>query len=356
MIKKETEDYSEKRGLPPGSLVYVGKKRERDVHIKEINYSKEHYEEVALKHISESTVFTKKANINSWISVDGAHDLEKIESIGEFFKIDHLILEDAVNMEIRPKYEDLNDYLFLTMTLLKINKKDGEIRKDQLSLFLGKKWILSIDENDDDIFAKYRERLSKANGISRSKQEDFIFYRLIDIVVDNYFYLTDYMSDKIEELEKDIVVSKDIEIAHQIYELKKSNSIIRKAIFPLREIISGIIRSDNTLLSDENKKYFRDVYDHILQVTDDINTQRETLNDFLNLYMSGVSNRMNDIMKVLTMFSAFFIPLTFIAGIYGMNFEIMPELSWQYGYPVVWIIMVTIIIIMLYFFRKKRWL
>jgi magnesium transporter len=355
MEKNVKNTNSKKAGLSPGAPVYIGADKSKPIDISEINFSEKLFEEKRLNNISESKAFKMNKKSTTWINVDGVHDAASIESIGTYFKLDPLVIEDILNTAMRPKFEDLDDYLFFSLKMIRIDEKE-EIINEQLSLILGKNWILSIDANEKDIFSKYRGRLKSGKGITRGKQADFVFYRLIDIVVDNYFYLTEYLDDQIEKLEEKTIENSDKNIASEIYKLKKKVSDIKKSIFPLREAVSAIIRSDSDLIDETNGKFFKDLYDHVVQLNDTIETQRETINDFLNLYMAGVSNKMNDVMKVLTMFSAVFIPLTFIAGLYGMNFDNIPELHWKYGYFITLIVMFIVLIGMIINFKRKKWL
>jgi magnesium transporter len=355
MAKKKNR-YSKKIGLPPGTLVYLGEEKTKPVTVREINYSTTQYEENILSDISKSKAFQKTPETTTWITLDGLHHIDKIAAAGQKFNLDQLILEDIVNTNSRPKFEDLDDYLYLSMRMLSISKDEGEVRNEQLSLILGKNWVISIHETENDIFRTYRERIKQAKGMTRQRKEDFIFYRLIDITVDNYYHVSEYLADSIEALEEKVIANKEDNISEQIYELKKKIGSVKKALMPLREAVSTILRTDTELISKTTYKYLRDVLDHITQEIETVDTQRENVNDFLNLYMTGISNKMNDVMKVLTIFASIFIPLTFIAGIYGMNFEVMPELGWKYGYFLTWGIMIAVAVALLFYFRKKKWI
>jgi magnesium transporter len=355
MSRKEQQK-SSKIGLPPGSLVYVGDERSAPVRITEINFSVDQFEETELESITQSKVYDKAEGLTTWINIDGVHKADIIEQGGRFFKIDQLILEDIMNTNTRPKFEDLDDYLYMSMRMLSINEDKSDIENEQLNLLIGKGWVISAHESENNIFGNYRERVRQGKGFTRSRKEDFIFYRLIDVTVDNYYHVSEYLADAIEKLEDKVLANEEENISEQIFELKKKIAQVKKAMMPLREAISAIIRTESQLISENIHKYFRDVLDHITQEIENVDSQREIVNDFLNLYMTGISNKMNDVMKVLTIFASIFIPLTFIAGIYGMNFDYMPELHSDYGYFITWGVMIAVAGALLIYFRRKKWI
>jgi magnesium transporter len=345
-----------KIGLPPGTLVYIGEERTSPIRIREINFSPTHFEETELTDLTKSQVFKKDPSQTTWMNVDGVHNIERIETGGKFFNLDQLVLEDIVNTKSRPKFEDFESYLFLTMRILSVDKEKDEILNEQLSLLLGKSWVISLHENENKMFNIYKDRIKQAKGISRSRKEDFVFYRLIDITVDNYYHVSEFLAESIDSLEEKIIENRDENLNEKIYELKKKISFVRKSLIPLREAVSAIIRSDTVLIPENSLKYYHDVLDHVNQEIETIDTQREIVNEFLNLYMTSISNKMNDVMKVLTIFASIFIPLTFIAGIYGMNFEYMPELNSRYGYFIALGVMVAVAVALLIYFRRKKWI
>jgi len=354
MQEQETK-YADKVGLPPGSLVYIGKKRKDKVRITEFDFKKGFFVEKEIDDISHLDTRHDDETI-TWLNIDGIHDTDLIESVGQKFKLDAMVLEDIVNTKHRPKAEEHENYIFVTLKTLNFleNRKDIEI--DQLSLVLGRHWLITFQEGGSDAFENLKKRIRNAQGHLPKKEEDFLFYRLIDTIVDHYFLTMDSIAEAIEELEEKLQADPDKNLHDEIYNLKKKISAIKKAIVPLRDAISTIIRSDYDYLSKSARKYFEDVYEHLVHIIEDIHAQHETLNDFLNMYMSGMSNKMNEVMKVLTIFASIFIPLTFIAGVYGMNFKNMPELEQKYGYFITWGVMLVTVAALLIYFRRKKWL
>ena len=354
-MEEQNTTYTDKIGLPPGSLVYIGKQRTQKVTVSEINYSTGHYEESELSKISDCNTWNNSENVTI-VSVVGIHDTSIIEAAGEYFSLDPLILEDIVNTQNRSRLEEFDDYLFLPMKILGVDLNSNEITTEHESLLLGKNGIISFQESELKILDPLKDRIRKGKGIARQRNSDYIYYRMVDTIVDNYFVVTEYLADRLDVLEENILQNPNENVNAEIYELKKKIGFVKRTISPLRESISNIIKTDSDLVSESTQNYFRDVYDHLIHLIETVDSQRETINDFLNLYMSSMSNKMNEVMKVLTIFASIFIPLTFIAGIYGMNFAIMPELQWKYGYFVVWGIMFLVAILLLFYFRRKRWL
>jgi len=353
-MEKQSTTYSDKIGLPPGSLVYIGKPRNQKVTVSEINYSVDHYEENELNKFSDCISWDKSDSV-TMVSVIGVHDTSYIEAAGNYFSLDPMILEDIVNTQSRSKLEEFDEYLFMPMKILDVDLTSNEIIIEHISLLLGKNGVISFQESETKMFDSLKNRIRQGKGMVRQRKPDYIFYRLVDTLVDNYFIVTEYLADRLEELEEKVLNEPDEKVHEEIYELKKKISFIKRTISPLRESISNIIKSDSDLIFDSTQNYFRDVYDHLVHLMETIDSQRETINDFLNLYMSAMSNKMNEVMKVLTIFASIFIPLTFIAGIYGMNFEMMPELKWEYGYFSAWVVMLMVAILLLIYFKRKKW-
>ena len=347
--------YTDKIGLPPGALVYIGEPRTQKVTVSEINYSAADYEEKELNNFSEC-ISWDNSEVVTVVSVIGIHDISIIEAAGKRFGLDPMILEDIVNTLSRPKLEELDDFLFLPMKMLSVDSNSNEIIAEQISLLLGKNGLISFQESEIEILDPLKDRIRKGKGVIRQHQSDYMFYRMVDTFVDHYFVVAEYLSDRLETLEEKILENPGEDVSEEIYELKKKISFVKRTISPLRACIANIVKIDNDLLSGSIQDYFRDVYDHLVYLIEIADSQRETINDFLNLHMSAVSNKMNEVMKVLTIFASIFIPLTFIAGIYGMNFEIMPELKWDYGYFAVWGIMLGVTFLLLLYFRRKKWI
>ena len=354
MTERNTQ-YAKKIGLPPGSLVYVGTKRTEKVSIAKIDISKGLSEEIELSNISGS-IKNRKDNAPNWINIHGVHDAAVIKSVGRQFNIDSLVLEAIMNTEQRPGAEVLDNYLFIRLKALKLTNSDKNVATEQLSLILGQNYLLSFEESGSDIISIIEKRLYHEKENIQTKREDYFFYRILDTIVDNYYLIADTIGEHIEQTEEDLIKKPDDNTYKEIYRLKKEMAIINKAIVPLKDAASTIKKSDIDCISEANKKYFNNVYEHLVQIVEEIEFQYNKLNDFVNMYMSGLSNKMNEIMQVLTIFASIFIPLTFIAGVYGMNFDFMPELHLKYGYYITWGAMVAVVIVLLFYFKKKKWL
>lgn len=351
-MSKKSNPYSQKAGLPPGSLIYVGKSRTAKVTISEIDFSAENYEYNSIDEINLTSWNNDK--LVSWVDVNGVHDTKLIETLGGQLKLDKLIMEDIVNTSLRPKADEADDYFLIVLKALNITEEEN-VSQEQVSLLLTENGVVSFQESGSDYFKNIRERIINGKGTTLKRKSDYLLYRLIDTIIDDYFIINELFDDRMINLEKRILDNPDELVHQEIYELKGEITKLKKELVPTRETISAIIRSDTNLIDEKNQKYYRDVYEHIVQILDTVDLQRETINDFLNLYMSVMSNKMNEVMKVLTIFAAIFIPLTFIAGVYGMNFEFMPELGWKYSYFITWGIMIAVAIALLIYFRKKKW-
>jgi magnesium transporter len=351
LIKKT----SKSRGLPPGSLVHVGEKKTEKVRISLIDYSVGKFEEKEIKNVEECFSFKRKPSV-TWINVDGLHEVDVIEKLGKCFEIHPLVLEDILNTDQRPKIEDFEKYIFFILKMLYINEQNKEIHSEQVSLILGKNYVISFQESNGDVFDSIRERIRKGKGRIRKMGSDYLVYSLIDAIVDNYYTILENIGDRVEEMENDVVTSPDPELLQNIYNLKREMIYLRKSVWPLREVINGLLREESKLIKNSTHIFLRDLYDHTIQTIDTIETFRDMISGMLDIYMSSISNKMNEIMKVLTIFAAIFIPLTFIAGIYGMNFQYMPELSIQWAYPAIWIVIIIVTVTLLAYFKHKKWL
>jgi len=343
------------RGLPPGSIIHIGEKKTEEVKISVIDYNVNNFEEKEIKKIEECFSLKRKPSI-TWINIDGLHKVELIEKFGKNFEIHPLVLEDILNTDQRPKMEDFDKYIFFILKMLYIDDKTQEIQSEQISLILGRNFVISFQEKTGDVFKNIRERIRKSKGRIRKRGSDYLVYSLIDAIVDNYFVVLEKIGDKIEEMEDDVVKNPEPKLLQQIYNLKREMIYLRKSVWPLRELINGLLREESKLIKNTTHVYLRDLYDNTIQIIDTIETFRDMISGMLDIYMSSVSNRMNEVMKVLTIFAAIFIPLTFIAGIYGMNFEYMPELTIPWGYPAVWIVIITVSVSLLIYFKHKKWL
>jgi magnesium transporter len=350
LIKKR----SKKAGLPPGSLVHIGEKKVEEVKITIIDYDETHYQEKEAKTIEECFTFKDKPTV-TWINVEGIHQVEILEKLGECYGFHPLILEDILNTDQRPKTEDFGDYLYIVLKMLYPN--NSEVVTEQISLILGPNFVISFQEGiKGDVFDPVRERIRTAKGKIRQLGADYLAYSLIDSIVDHYFIILEKLGENIEFLEEKLITSPTPETLQTIHNLKREMIFLRKSVWPLREVISGLERGESFLIKESTRIYLRDVYDHTIQVIDNVETFRDMLSGMLDIYLSSVSNRLNAVMKVLTIIATIFMPLTFLAGLYGMNFKYMPELSWPWGYPLALFIMLAIAVSMLVYFRKKKWL
>jgi magnesium transporter len=350
LIKK----MSKKTGLPPGALVHIGEKRVEKVKITIVDYDETHFQEKEAKTIEECLALKDKPTV-MWINVDGLHQVEILEQLGDCLGVHPLVLEDILNTGQRPKIEDFGDYIFVVLKMLYDDKSNG-IATEQISLILGPNFVVSFQEREGDVFNPIRERIRRVRGRIRKMGADYLAYTLLDSIVDSYFIVLEKLGEKIELLEEELVTNPTTETLQTIHDLKTEMVFLRKSVWPLREIISGLERGESALIQESTGIYLKDVYDHTIQVIDTVETFRDMVSGMLDIYLSSVSNRMNEVMKVLTIIATIFIPLTFIAGIYGMNFQYMPELGWRWGYLMVWLVMLVIGALMLVYFRRRRWL
>jgi magnesium transporter len=346
---------SKKRGLPPGSIVHIGDKKTEEAKISIMDYIISKYEEKEIKKVEDCFPFKRKPSI-TWINVDGLHDVQLIEKLGNCYDIHPLVLEDIANTDQRPKMEDFDDYIFFVLKMLYIDDKNQEIRSEQVSLILGKNYVISFQERVGDVFNSVRERIRKGKGRIRKMSADYLAYSLIDAIIDNYFIILEGIGEKVENIEQDVLSNPEPEILQQIYTLKREMIYLRKSVWPFREVINGLLRDESNLIKKDTHIYLRDLYDHTIQVIDTIETFRDMISGMLDIYMSSVNNKMNEVMKVLTIFAAIFIPLTFIAGVYGMNFQYMPELSLPWAYPAVWSVIILVGVSLFIYFKHKKWI
>ena len=346
---------SRKAGLPPGSLIHIGDKKAAPIKINIIDYDEETFQEKEAKSIEECCAFRETSTV-TWINVDGVHDSRLISDLGSRFGIHPLILEDIMTTAQRPKMEDMGDYLYIVIRMLDLVEKRKEVRSEQVSLILGPNFVISFEEDEGDVFDAVRERIRAGKGRIRKLGPDYLAYSLLDAVVDNYFIVLEKLGEDVEDVEEELIRSPDRETVHEIHALKREMIYLRKSVWPLREVISGLERTESELIKDSTGIFLRDVYDHTIQVIDTVETYRDMLSGMLDIYLSSLSNRMNEVMKVLTIIATIFIPLTFIAGVYGMNFKFMPELEWRWGYFVVLGVMAVIGVLMVILFKRRRWL
>ena len=346
---------SAKTGLPPGSLVHVGEERVGEVKVTLVAYDEAHFREEEIKTVVTCFPLEDRPTV-TWINVDGIHQVAVLEQLGDRLALHPLVLEDILNTGQRPKLEDFDDYLFVVLKVFRYDDQSGEMEGEQISLILGPNYVVSFQEKPGDVFDPIRERIRSSKGRIRKMGADYLAYALIDALVDHYFVVLEQVEERVEFLEEELVTNPTPETLQTIHNLKRDMIFLRKSVWPLREVIGGLERGEPLLIGESIVVYLRDVYDHTIQVIDTIETFRDMISGMLDIYLSSVSNRMNEVMKVLTIIATIFIPLTLIAGIYGMNFQYMPELGWRWGYPTVWLIMLVIGALMLVYFRRKRWL
>jgi magnesium transporter len=352
---KRIKKHSCKAGLPPGTLVHIGEKKTGQVRITLIDYNEENFQEKVVERVEECFPFKEMPTV-TWINIDGLHNVEIIEKIGKHFELHPLILEDILNTGQRPKCEDYEKCLFMVLKMLRYNGKSCSIQPEQVSLVLGQNFVISFQEEVGDVFEQIRDRIRNAKGRIRKMSVDYLAYALIDAVVDNYFLILEKMGEQIESMDEELIAKPSDKTVRRIHVLKRELIFLRKSVWPLRELINSMEKTESLLISDSTGPYLRDVCDHTIQVIDTVESFRDMVSGMLDIYLSSISNRMNAVMKVLTIIATIFIPLTFIAGIYGMNFRFMPELEWKWGYFIVLIIMVVVATIMLIYFRRKKWL
>jgi len=343
-----------KRGLPPGELVHVGAVSDAPVTISVLDYSADTLNERESLTPEDCAPFRDSQTV-TWIDVGGVHDVDIIGRFGDSFGLHPLTLEDVVNTHQRPKLEEYENYIYVVLKMPRFSKDAGEFVDEQVSFILMRGCVISFQEMPGDVFDGIRERIRSGRGRIRKAGADYLMYALVDAVVDGYFSLLETIGERIESIEEELALEPSQKVMRTIHNLKRESILVRRAIWPLREVISALAKNDSALIDQPTMIYLRDVYDHTIQVIDTIESLRDMLSGLLDLYLSSVSNRMNEVMKVLTVIATMFIPLTFVAGVYGMDFEHMPELSWRWGYAAVWGVMLTILVLMVSFFKRKRW-
>lgn len=341
--------------LPFGTLVPVGDKPGiEQVLISNISYSPSFYNENCAVDVNklDKEITADKFH---WININSLYDVSLLEKVGKHFGLHNLLLEDIQQTEHIPKYEEFDKHLFITLKMISVTS-DSNIEFEQVALVLGKNYVISFQEHPGDFFDPVRKRLLDPTAQVRSKGSDFLFFRLIDVVVDNYFIVLENSADQLEELETKTLDDSEENNLREILNVKKDLIYLRKSVFPLREALSKLSKTESEVIQDNNLKYLSDIYDHTIHVIQSIETYRDLVSSLMDLHLSSISYRMNVVMKVLTIISTIFIPLTFLAGVYGMNFKYFPELEWQYAYPTFWGICLALFIGMMFYFKKKRWL
>jgi len=352
---KSARKRSRKTGLPPGTLIHIGEEKTTSVRVTRIDYSETVFHEHDAEP-PEACLQSKEAAEVRWLNVSGLHDVELIEKIGEYFDFHSLILEDILNTEQRPKVEEHANHFFVVLKMLSNNEAEHGITIEQVSIIFSPQFVVSFEEGGRDVFGVIRERIKNNKGIIRKMSANYLAYALMDTIVDHYFIILEKLEERIENLDDELTTNPTPQTLHRIHGLRRELIFLRKSVWPLREVIVELERRESPLIDKTISIYLRDIFDHTVQAIDTIETLRDIISSMIDVYLSSVSNRMNEVMKVLTVIATVFIPLTFVVGIYGMNFRYMPELEWHWGYPVVLLIMVAIGSGMLVYFRRKKWL
>lgn len=355
-MTESLSNVSEKSGLPPGSLIHVGDALESVTRMSVVDYSVENIEEQQIQSIEEILKY-KDSDTVTWVIVEGLTNVDILERIGTIFDIHQLVLEDILNTHQRPKFEEYDDHLYIVLKCLQPETERFTVTYEQISILVLKDFVFLFKEKTDDLFKPVKQRIKTSKGRFRSLGPDYLAYAILDTVVDQYFILVDSMNDAISTLEDGLLAHEPThDTLKTITSLKREIINIKRHVAPIRELLAGMLRSESELINEKTHIYLRDVSDHAIRVAESIDSYREILTGLLDIYISSVSNKMNEVMKVLTVFASIFIPLTFVAGIYGMNFEFMPELKWKWAYPTIWIAFITIPIILLIYFKRKKWL
>lgn len=346
---------SEKSGLPPGSLVHVGEVHEHAHQITVIDYNKSTLTKRTIQNIDELLPYRNTDTV-TWVIIDGLKDVSVIDAIGRHFDIHALVLEDILNTHQRPKFEEFDDYLYIVVKALALAGNGFNVAYEQISLLLLDKFVFTFKEKPDALFDPLLNRLNNDKSQIRSLGTDYLTYVIMDTVVDEYFTLQDGFDELIETVEDDLLTNPSAQTLNTIQKIKRELILLRRSVSPMRELLAALQRSESPLLNAKTKRYFSDVYDHVIRISEAMESYRDLIAGMLDIYLSSVSNKMNETMKILTVSASIFIPLTFIAGVYGMNFEYMPELKWKWGYPALWTVFIGIAVFLLRFFKKKQWL
>jgi len=340
-------------GVPPGTLIYTGDSKTERIKISLIEYNETEFIEQEFYDLSEC-ISHVKPHLVKWINVEGIHKTEVIEKIGKLYNIHPLTLEDIVHVDQRPKFEDYDNYV---VAIMKMISYDTKVHAEQLSIVLFDNMVISFQEpQGGDAFDIIRNRLRQAKGRIRKCGADYLAYALMDAVIDCYFNVIEKIGDTVEKIEEHIIAHSSKSSLIQLYELKREMIFLRKQVWPMRDMISNMVRSETKLINPSTDIYLRDLQDHVTRVIDTVETYRDLLSGIMDIYLSTNSNKMNEVMKVLTIMSSIFIPVTFIAGVYGMNFEFMPELKSPYGYAITWGVMLSVMIGLIIYFKRKKWM
>ena len=343
------------KGASPGSLIFIGKQKIAKPRMRVLAYSEEDITEIEWTNIEEINIYRDKQPV-TWLNIDGIHDIELIQKIGEIFNIHSLHLEDMLNTDHRPVLIEGDDYIAFILKMLYFDDTDDKLKSEQCSIILKEKFLITFQERVGDVFEPVRERIRKKKGRIRTCKGDYLAFALFDTIIDNYIYLIEGIGERIERLEEKIYYHPSRQLSREIYNHKMELNFFRKSVRPVRELISQLMKSETGLIERENYKFLHDLNQQAIQAIEAIETYSAIVTDQLNMYNTIIGNRLNEIMKILTIFTAIFIPLTFFTGIYGMNFEYMPEIKYKYSYLFFWIWIIIVTSAMIIYFRKKKWL
>jgi magnesium transporter len=345
-----------KAGLSPGTLVHIGEREVEHAKISLTDYSPEALRSEVPARAEDAARYLETPSV-TWVEVVGLHDVDLLERLGRSFGISRLILEDIVNADHQPKIEISDDFVFILTKRLELGEGERfHLNVEQVSFVIGKGFLLSFQERPGAIFQPVHQRLGVEKGRLRRSGSDYLAYALLDLIVDNHFVVMEKLSDEIDALEERVLGAPDASVPERVHHMKRELFLLRKALWPLREMITTMLRGESSLIQEETHPYLRDLYDHTIHVFDTVETYREMLSGLLELHYANVNARMGEVMKVLTIIATIFIPLTFLAGVYGMNFEYMPELSWPWGYPMILLFMLAAAGGLLVYFRRRHWI
>lgn len=353
MKKSRIKKRSQKIGLPPGELVYVGESNVKKSDVTVFSYSESVVTEktVTIKEIKEH----QKEGEHLWIDLNGVSDVAAVKELGELFGLHPLVLEDIVNTGQRPKIEYYDGYIFVVAKMLHYDDTLRHINAEQVSFVLKNDCLITFqEEHYGDVFNAVRDRLRNKRGLVRGRGVDYLLYALLDSIVDQYFIITEKLGGRVEDTEEEVTVNHSSEMIQSIHLIKSELIQFRRVLYPMMELLRDLLKDETDIIHRSNHKYFQDIYDHAKEIVDIVETSREVTTHVLSIYMSQVSNKMNETMKLLTVIATIFIPLTFVVGVYGMNFEFMPELHWKYGYAAVWALMFLITAGIFAVFRKRK--
>jgi magnesium transporter len=349
MPKKKTKNCAPSQDTPVISF-------NGETKVRILDYDSSQFQEKEVKRIEECFSF-KDTKTVSWIDVKGINQTEVIKQLDDSFGLHPLVLEDIKNLEQRPRMEDFGNYIYISLKILNYQEEVQNIESEQISIILGKNFVITFQQGKDgDIFETIRDRIRNNKGKIRKMGTDYLVYRIINEVVDSYFYILEKIGEKVEGLGEEVMSNPSPETLHLIHNIKRETLQIRKAVWPLREILNNLERGESSLVKKSTCIYLRDAYNHTIQIVDNIETTRDMLSEMMDIYLSSINNKINEVMKVLTIIATIFMPLTFFAGVYGMNFKHFPEISWQYGYPLFWLIVAITVVSMLIYFKRKKWL